>query len=60
MATETPGKVKEATLPCRLCFWSADLTRKDERVWCSHAVHHGWMTDKAACDGKAFQTDLRP
>jgi hypothetical protein len=45
------------TLPCRLCWWAADITRGQERVWCSHAMHHGWMTDKAGCDTAAFKPD---
>jgi hypothetical protein len=45
------------TLLCRLCWWAADLTRKQGRVWCSHAVHHGWYTNAPGCGGKAFRQD---
>jgi len=47
----------EQTLPCRLCWHAADITRKDFRVWCAHEVHHGWMTVKPSCEGKAFKPD---
>ena len=55
MASQAPAG--GMTLPCRLCWWAADITRGQERVWCSHAVHHGWMTDKAKCDTAAFKPD---
>jgi hypothetical protein len=45
-------------LACRTCFWAAEITRNTERVWCAHAVHHGWMTEKAACGGKGYKADL--
>jgi hypothetical protein len=45
--------------PCRTCFWSAELTRADARIWCSHAVHHGWHTEQA-CKGAGYRADNRP
>ena len=41
-------------LPCRKCFWAADVTRDAPKVWCAHAGCHGWMTDLPACGGGAF------
>jgi hypothetical protein len=43
---------------CRSCFWSAEITRSDARIWCSHAVHHGWHTEQA-CKGAGYRTDTR-
>lgn len=45
---------------CRHCFWSADLTRTEDRVWCSHSVWHGWMTEAPSCRGTAFRRETRP
>jgi hypothetical protein len=43
--------------PCRSCFWSAELTRATERIWCSHRIHHGWAVGAPRCAGKAWRTD---
>jgi hypothetical protein len=47
----------EQTLPCRLCWHAADITRTQDRVWCAHAVHHGWQTDAPACNRADFKPD---
>lgn len=44
-------------LPCRTCFWAAELTRVKPEVWCSHKTYNGWQIDKPGCDGKAFRPD---
>ncbi len=54
---DTPDQNPSSTLLCRLCWWSANITQKQERVWCSHSVHHGWYTDAPGCGGKAFRQD---
>lgn len=41
-------------LKCRACFWSAELTREAERVWCAHAQWYGWHQERAACGGASF------
>lgn len=43
-----------APLPCRSCFWSAELTREAERVWCAHAGWAGWYGERAGCGGVSF------
>ena len=47
------------TLPCLTCFWAAELTAGEPRVWCAHAGCHGWMTDRPACGGGAY-VERRP
>ena len=42
---------------CRRCWWAAEVTRKDEEVWCSHRHWHGWMKDAPACNGDAYMVD---
>jgi hypothetical protein len=44
---------------CRGCFWSAELTRSDARIWCAHATYHGWHTDQA-CRGDGYRKETRP
>ncbi len=53
------GGMTDPLAPCRTCFWSAEITRKDVPVWCSHEVHHGWHR-APACEGKAYRIDTRP
>lgn len=42
---------------CRRCFWAAEITRADARVWCAHKVHHGWMKLAPKCRGEAFRPE---
>lgn len=41
-------------LPCRRCFWAAEITRSEDRVWCAHATAHGWQRERPACAGAAY------
>jgi hypothetical protein len=45
------------TLLCRVCWHAAEVTRTEARVWCAHAVHHGWQTDRPGCDRAGFKPD---
>jgi hypothetical protein len=47
----------EQTLLCRVCWHAAEVTRTEARVWCAHAVHHGWQTDRPGCDRAGFKPD---
>jgi len=55
--SDTTDRNPSSTLLCRLCWWAAGITQKQERVWCSHAVHHGWYTEAPGCGGTAFRQD---
>lgn len=51
---------RDPLAPCRTCFWSAELTRREASIWCSHAVHHGWLTTGPSCGGATYRVDDRP
>jgi hypothetical protein len=44
---------------CDTCFWSAEITRRTGKIWCSHKDWNGWMA-YPACKGSAWRNDERP
>lgn len=55
MTEEEWSQFAATALVCRSCFWSAEVTRPQNKIWCAHRVVHGWVTDKPRCDGLAFK-----
>lgn len=55
MTEEEWSQFAATALVCRSCFWSAEVTRQQNKIWCAHRVVYGWVTDKPRCEGLAFK-----